>query len=500
MKEKVSLIIKILLGLAVLFTTAYLLMLGWYNTLSLDDYGFAVDMRSHTPFSWMKQMYLTWQGRFSGFFVSGLIFDLFGNGFYLWIWTILHLLLGYVVVWLYMKNVVKIKDMCISIGISILLTNITICSVFEISTFYWLCCAGYFLVIYATLLLIYILFYARRREWVRYIVAILCALYVSGSAENYTPLVLLVLGLVWLYSIIKDTKSSSFGVAFQRHLLLFIVCAILGIGFLVMVLAPGNEVRLNKGGQTAGFMHQFAFVPFVKKVVIANFVFGLRLLSRGLYVLGVFPIAMWLGRWMQEHNVVIDAESIWKRVIFATVSLAIFIFIAVTACVYGIGYYPPLRAMGFVLFVVMAWVLYCGILVGYRYSEQLNKCINCCLLICLCLWIGYGCYYTIKEQPAAKHYYEYIQDRDTQIQQLAATGNTSSVNIPQLTLPYWPNSYSYVRNFVNRCVGSKQVVRENYFPYMTSDLCDNPNDFKNNGLKLYYNADFDLYGYPTEFK
>lgn len=497
--NQISFIIKLLVCITVAATTAYLLMLGWYNTLSLDDYGFAVDLRVYNPFSWTKQIYLTWQGRFTGFFLSGIRFELFDTSS-LWIWTIIHLLLGYMVTWLYMKDVVRIKDTCLNVGISVLLTNIAICSVFEISTFYWLCCAGYFFVIYATLLLVYVLFFAHWRNWVRYVVAVLCAIYISGSAENYAPLVLLVLGLIWLYTIIKDARTSSFKVAFQKHQLLFIVCAIIGIGFLLMLLAPGNKVRMNQGGQPVGFMHQFALVPFIKKVVVANFVFGLRLLSRGLYVIGVLPIALWLGKWMKDHNAVISDEYIWKRIIVATIFLILFIFIAVTACVYGIGYYPPLRSMGYVLFVVMAWALYCGILVGYHYTETLNKCINYCFIICLGLWTGYGCYYLIKEQPAAKHYYEYIQARDTRIQQLAANGSTTPVVVKPLILPYWSNSYSYVRTFLNRCLGSKRVVKENYFPYMTSELCDDPNNFKNNGLKSYYQANFDIYGYPTIYE
>ncbi len=499
MNNKTLLWIKSLLCLAAAVTTAYLLMLGWYNTLSLDDYGFAVDMRTNTPYSWMKQMYMTWQGRFSGFFVSGLVFKLFGNGDFLWLWSVIHLALGYVVVGLYIKNVVKVNDYCLLLSTTILLTNIAICSVFELGTFYWLCCVGYFLVIYATLLLIYILFFAQWKLWIRYGVAIICSVYISGSAENYTPLVLLVLGLIWLFCIIKDAKDTSFSQAFCKHQLMFIVCAILGIGFLAMLFAPGNKVRMNQGGQIVGFMYNFALMPFLKKTIVANFVFGLRLLSRGLYVVGVLPIAMWLGIWVKKQNGLIDNNDVWRKILYSTIGLALLIFIAVTSCVYGLGYYPPLRAMGYVLFIVMAWALYCGILIGYTYADALQKW-GTIYVVVLCMWIGYGAYYIIKEQPAVKHYCTYVTTRDKQIQKLAKEGSTDSLAIQPLVLPYWANTYSCVRNFVNRCVGAKKVIRENYFPYMTSDLCDNPTDFKNKGLQQYYNADFEIYGYPTVYK
>lgn len=500
MNEKTTLFIKVLLCLAAAATTAYLLMLGCYNTLSLDDYGFAVDMRTNTPYSWMKQMYMTWQGRFSDFLVSGIVFKLFSCHSSLWVWTIIHLALGYLVVGLYIKNVVKVNDSCLLFGITILLTNVAICSVFELRTFYWLCCAGYFLVIYATLLLIYVLFFAQWKLWLRYMVAIVSSVYISGSAENYTPLVLLVLGVIWLLNIMKDAKGTSFAQAFGKHQILFVVCAILGIGFLAMLFAPGNKVRMNQGGQIVGFMHQFVLVPFIKKTIVANFVFGLRLFSRGLYVLGVLPLALWIGAKMKENNEVVKVDFVWKRVLWITIGLIGFTFVAVTSCVYGIGYYPPLRSMEYMLFVVMVWVTYCGVLLGYCYAEKCKRCFTCLAVLCLCMWIGYGSYFFIKEQPAAKHYYEYITSRDAKIKQLAMEGNTEAVTIEPLTLPRWLNTYSYVRNAVNRCVGSKKVIQENYFPYMTSDLCDNPDDFKNKGLQQYYNADFEIYGYATEYK
>ena len=67
---------KWLISIAAICTTTYLLMLGWFNTLSLDDYGFVVDLSHYTPWEWTKFMYMTWQGRFSDFFVSGLIYNI----------------------------------------------------------------------------------------------------------------------------------------------------------------------------------------------------------------------------------------------------------------------------------------------------------------------------------------------------------------------------------------------------------------------------------------
>ena len=72
-------IIKLLLVVAAVCTTAYLLMLGRFNTLSLDDYGFVDDLSTVSPWEWMQHMYMTWQGRFSWFITSGYIFEFWGR-------------------------------------------------------------------------------------------------------------------------------------------------------------------------------------------------------------------------------------------------------------------------------------------------------------------------------------------------------------------------------------------------------------------------------------
>lgn len=488
-----NVIIKQLLLIVAICTTAYLMMLGWFNTLSLDDYGFAVDMSRYTPWEWAKEIYMTWQGRFSSFFVSGFIFQLWGHASSLFSWTVIHLLSGYWVVGLFIRDVAKVKDIGLWIPLAILIENITIMSVFEFSTFYWLCCAGYFLVIYATILLIYVLFFSHWRNWLNWTIAAICSLYVSGSAENYTPLVLMVLGIIWLIRLINGSKTDSFVKTFRANSMLFIVCAILGIGFLVMVLAPGNAVRLQNGDQIVGFMHDFRLMPFVKKTIMANSIFLLRLISRSLYFISALPLFMYIGSSLKNNKEEIQVEPLGKHVGIATILLLGFLFIAVTACVYGIGYYPPLRAMSFVSYVVMAYIGYVGIGLGYKYGDKMMKITNV-ILVLTCIGLGcFAAYEFQKEYPVVKEYHTYVKQRDGEIRYLAEQGNTEPYYAEVYIRPKWLNTYSYLRTFINRYIGAKQVVNEPYFPYMPSELDKtNPKDFKNKGLGDYYNAQFDI--------
>ena len=485
-------VIKVLLVVAAVCTTAYLLMLGWFNTLSLDDYGFAVDLSNMSPWGWMKHQYLTWQGRFSTFLVNGYIFEIWGRSTSLFSWTIIHLLLGYAVAYLYMRDVLKVKNVVNRCALAVLISNITIMSVFEISTFYWLCCAGYFLVIYATLLLFYVLFASKWKVWVNAIIAIFSALYISGSAENYAPLVLMILGIIWLVFLIRDTKLSSFKEAFDKHLLLFIICAILGIGFIAMVVAPGNKVRMaQENGEMVGFMHQFNLVLFIKKTIIANVIFMLRVISRSFYWIGALPIFMYIGKLQQKNKAEILQVKLWKGIGVATLVLLGFIFVAITACVYGLGYYPPLRSMSFVSYAIMVYLAYVGCLIGYKMEDKKGWILNGLVAISAVCWIAFAGYETCREYPEVKRYNDYVTQRNEKIQQLVAEGNTETYYVESFEWPDWRNTYSYLRTAINKCVGSKKVVNEPYFPYMISKFDkENPEDFKSKDVQKYYNAQF----------
>lgn len=485
----------LLLCIAAICTTAYLLMLGWFNTLSLDDYGFAVDLSHMTPWEWMKNTYMTWQGRFSTFLVSGCIFKIWGHATSLFSWTIIHLLLGYAVAYLYMRDVLKVKNVVSRCALAVLVSNITIMSVFEISTFYWLCCAGYFLVIYATLLLFYVLFVSKWKGWVNTIIAIVCTLYISGSAENYSPLVLMTLGIIWLIVLIRDAKQSSFNEAFCKHWLLFTVCAMLVIGFVVMVVAPGNKVRMvQEDGEMVGFMYQFDLVLFIKKTVVANFIFMLRVISRSLYWIGALPIFMYVGKLIRENKTEILHVNLLKGIVLATFVLLGFIFIAITACVYGLGYYPPLRSMSFVPYVIMAYFAYVGCLIGSKMADKSGPIVNWILTVGTICWIAFAGYEIRKEYPEVKRYHDYVIRRNEQIQQLAAAGSTKTLYVDGFVWPEWRNTYSYLRTAINKCVGSKNVVNEPYFPYMVTELDkNNPGCFKNTDIRDYYKAQFDIF-------
>ena len=77
---------------------------------------------------------------------------------------------------------------------------------------------------------------------------------------------------------------------------------------------------------------------------------------------------------------------------------------------------------------------------------------------------------------------------------MVAKGNTETLYVDGFECPQWRNTYSYLRTAINKCVGSKKVVNEPYFPSMVSDLNRDESqiDFRSQGLRDYYDAKFEI--------
>ena len=493
-REKQYLIVKVCLLIAALVSSVYLLMLGWYNTLSLDDYGFVAEIEQQGPWSYTKNMYMNWQGRFSAFFVSSYLIPIFGRMSNMLPYTVFQMVVGTCVTFLLLKWILKSGERSLLWILAVLVNNVAVQAVLESSTYYWLCCEGYFLVPYATMLLVGLLFFSKIRSWIRWMGVALCSLYISGSAENYTPLVIMVLGLyfLWVFFVKKQYQFWKD----ERMLMLLVSLAIMGIGFLFMLFAPGNKVRMNGGsGEPSGFMQHFALVPFVIISIKATVILVLRLLSRSLWYLSVFPVFIWLGYYLTKQGRSLP-EFRFKHFLFSFLALGIFIFVSVAACVFGMGWYAPPRANSYLSFVLMACVAYWGVGIGGMLGKKtdvvwvppLAYCSSIILVVFMVLFF-------VREQPEVKNYHAQIVQRNDIVKNEVALGRTEPLALKPLEIHWRPNSYFMLRNGIYRCMGkSFQKENEVWYPYIPSILSKHSDDFKNVGLQRYYDAAFAIVG------
>lgn len=474
---------------AVICSTAYLLMLGFYNNLLLDDYGFVAEVDEGGAYGLMHSAYFGWQSRFSAFYVLGWILKIWGHSSNLLGYTIFLLMLGYGAVYYALRNITRLDNRWTLWGCAILITNISIFAYFEFSTFYWVCCLLYTLSTYAAIVLFTAVFFSRGALWARWLTVILCSLYICGGAENFTPIIIASLGIIMLYQMVVNRTWQIWRTSQQQMILVSLL--ILSIGFLVVVMGPGTHSRAE---DMTGFMGHFSLSSYCYKLVAASSVFLMRLFSRTLYYVLLLPIGYVIGKQM---NIDLYANGIRKHLLLSLCVLIFVIILSIAAPVFGMGWYSPLRSYSFVSFVMSIWFVFLGVICGSKYSEQT---VDCLLIVSACFIITYSIYYYRKEQPLVKDYNEQIVACKTAILGQIDAERTDPLILQPVTHPVIPNTYAILRSSINRCLGKKNTSiapPATYFPYEQFGLSKDPYNWKNEDLKQYYNTQFDIIGWEN---
>lgn len=484
---------KIALILAVVGSTAYLLMLGWYNNLLLDDYGFVADVDRDGPYGLMKNAYWHWQSRFSAFYVLGWILKIWGHASNLIGYTILLLAVGYATIYYALQRITKIQDKWMMLGMAILINNVSIMAYLELSTFYWVCCALYTLSTYTAILLFTIIFFSAGRDWLRWIIVIICSLYLCGGAENFTPLVIAILGCILLYQMISQRTWRFWQTKEQKMMLvsLGILCA----GFMAVVLGPGTISRATHNGSADSFMSHFLVVPYLTQLIKASVVFWTRLLSRGLYYVLLFPIGMLIGIVMKQEG--IEPQSkLHTSVLLSALVVFMLIELSLAASVFGTGWYASLRAYSFVSFIMAAFVVYCGAVCALCCNSQ-HTAVVCGVVTCI-LIAGMSISFFKQEQRLVADVRSQIESRHAQILGHKQSGRNEPIKVEEIQYPHIPNTYAIMRSMINSALGhpKSEIAQPNeYFPYERYSLSWKTADFRNRGVQRYFRVDFDMVGW-----
>lgn len=487
----VALLVRMSVLIAVIASSAYLIMLGRYNMLLLDDYGFVAEVDKGGAFGLMHNAYLYWQCRFSGFYVLGWLIKVWGHSANLVGYTIFMLLLGYATIYYALKNLIKTQAKWLLLGVSVLVTNVSIMSYLEISTFYWLCCALYTLSVYAAIALMTAIFFDKGMLWKRWLIVIICSLYLCGGAENFTPIVIAVVGLVLLYQMIVSRSWVFWKTTEQKIMLVSI--AILIIGFVAVLIGPGTKSNAENRG-THGFMAHFALIPYIVQLAKASVIFYMRLLSRGLYYILLFPLGWLLGVKMKDAINVTNIK-IGRAILISAIMTFAAIELSIAASVFGIGWYAPLRSYSFVSFIVAALVIYWGVLCGL--SRDGRKIVSIFAIVTNLTLAGMSVYFYRLEQPMVADIHAQIENIHAQIVEHKKSNNTEPITIKAVEYPCIPNSYAIMRTMINKVTGrrgSQIAPPSEYFPYERYCLSCEPSDFKNKGVQRYLRVEFDIIG------
>lgn len=482
--RRLKVLTNVLLVAAALVTTFYLLMLGWYNTLTLDDYAWS-DIESRGIFKWMYYIYMTWEGRWSAFTIDACIWKIWAHASNLILFTVLHLALGYISTYCLLKKLFSKKSFDWNLlTFSVLVVNLSVLALQEISTVYWLCCPHYVMCVWAVMWLYNMLFLTDQYKWWHVLTIVLMSIYLSGLAETFTPLVIMVLGIAWLYNIFKQKRYNF--VKEPKDMYLTISLVILIVGFLVMVFAPGNSARVETMSERS-FVGNFALGAFCIQWCKATIILALRFISKTLYYLAIAVIAAWVGYMYRENEKVKALALNIKQVGLLTLALVMFFVISVAPCVYAMGWYAPPRSFSYMSFVFAFYAVWLGLSFGAKVRRPAAaivavNIVAICISVLAVMWI-------VREQPVAAGYNAWVKECHADIQRKIDNQDTTPYVTDGYLFPTERNTYSRM------CLMMGKNRIEYQYPYMLFNLTKDPKHWKNKALKEYMHADFDIIGW-----
>ncbi len=476
----------------------YLLILAYYNRLATDDNTFSMIIRENGIVGFVDQMYNSWQGRFTGFFVLGFFYKLFHLTESLFYGTVILSGLGIFSIFRLFKTLLPDLRNGEAFNIAFLFFNILVLSAFDFHTFFWLCATIYYLATFALIMLLTELI-SKKRSLASYFLVALFSFYVGGAAEHIGSVFIIIAGIYMLYIYYQNEfKASTFYQTTFQKLLISILFT--SIAFLILFVAPGNESRKIYFEQPSVLMFfPYSIIVFVKLLIFITI--------KSYYFLFLFPIAFLLGNSYQKllnHDNSYHADVFQKISIkWLTLILLAILYLSVLPGVYAISDIFPVRAGVHISFLVLLYVGIIGFVFGLRSKKTPSKKVFVQSLGALSILAFLVISFIIRETPRVKKYAESDKNRvDFLIQQKKA-GNESLLELEPLFDPSYENSSSKLIDWM----GLEKIknypglrYRQMYYrePFNINEISEDQNEWRNNALKEAYKLPFDVKVKPVD--
>ena len=351
------------LFVANLLSIMYFVMLGYYNRLAMDDYCYLTAQNEHGFFSHFTFWYQNYQGRFSAQFFFNLTTKIFEWTHTLLPFTILFLTLFIGAIYKLLKKIAPVLSHFELLNLGILVFSLFVINNYEFSTFFWLnVSAMYFGGVLFLLIGINEILSSKRNFWT-YLLIIFCGVYVGSSSETFALIWSISGGLALIFFFRRLKFDYSMVIANIHVKKLFVAFIFCSISFIIMYLAPGNDVRLKI---TAISMHQQIPLPLHRlfpATINAFVVFGINtILKLPFWVLLSFPF-FYLGIYLKDT---IPFYNKVGHIKLLTLCFGIFLLICLIPTVYVQGDIGPKRALTHVACYITFYVVFFSFVSGLK--------------------------------------------------------------------------------------------------------------------------------------
>ena len=477
-----------------LITTSYLLMLGYFNRFVADDYIFISKVEDCGIWDFMVRNYNSWQCRFTYYLLIGFFYEIFGRCSNLILYTIIMLIIGWMSLYRVIRDFIPNMNKKMAGTLAVVVNNVAIMSFFEISTFFWVCTPDYFLLMYASLIIADVIFVNRLSLLSRWVLLLICSLYICGNLELYLAVLIFFVGIFTCYAFIRKPfsvlkKDSRFVMSL---VMLFIFC----VGFLIQYFGPGTQIRMqtwhSEEQGAADFLNDFSLLPYMIACVKAFCLLSLRFIFQLPYYVFIFVVFALIG-YKFDSIFTKDTKSIRNRMLYAVLLFVIYYLCTIGISVLSLGSLAPIRSYTFLHYGFLVCIAYSALLLG---SQKKNESIiyhsfvgvsSVLLFLTLC--------FMATEYPIARNFKDRIDSTLTYISNFQSDDPNDVIFVEPIKLDYIQTPYWYMRNTVKSKLSKADEEFDDivgYFPYFPFTLSKNPQDFRNMGVKLYLGVQYDI--------
>lgn len=454
----------------------YWCILAFYSRPHYDDLHFMWRMQEMSLLDFVKFYYCSRSGRFVAYGINGFV-SMVNNclGFHQF-WAILYYAVGIGICWLVVKDQLRqVPRKGLFLGVWFIY-NLYVLTNIDFPVFTWLCAMGYYIGL-PMLLLILKYMNMERLDWKQWSLLSLMVVYVGGSGETFTPIVLLAMFFYGMYVwhskhwSIKETWASP---QIKRVVWTAVVLLVL---LVIVVFAPGNFVRLENGFGDEGFSHPVGIVGWLKATAEAIGMFFYFMTFYIPYYLVAFVLAYYVGGKSQMQ---LPTTKLMLILVMVSVFIA-FLLLSALPNIYlynGFGIQRTYTSSVLLLLLVFVGT---GYVMGIGGASLPSGWISLFGILVLTVIMGVN---IVNDTPMAKSYGKAVDERMETLLKLRDMGQEETVTVSPLPVPYTED----VKHRLLTALGKDTPMSVLYY---ISDTDTVPNEYESH-VKHLLKLDFDF--------
>lgn len=458
----------------------YFLILAYFSRPHYDDLHFLWKLKEMSIGDYIRDMYFSRSGRFFAYFLNGVVFKiiiLFGEHRF---FPILFGVIGFISFWTAIKSFFLLKDKALVFNSILFVFNLTILTNIDFGVFNWLCAMSYYWLGSMLLLLVHFICKDKLSVW-EWLFFILVLLFLGGSLEAYTPIVMVTVFCLGIYYIKIDSFVFIKYSSNPKVKKIFISLIILFVSFIIVVIAPGNYIRLASDE----FSAPHSLVGFLKGFVNAVGMFTYFQLFYIPYYFLVSLLFVFLGFKSKTTRLVISFS--YKRLLWiGIISFGLYLFLSVLPSVYLWGGFGIQRNYTHVVFILIVFILFQAFLIGYFKLKLIQiRLVSFSLILGLISMVVLMTSNLIQDTKSASNYAASVDTRIEYLKELNKKGVTGIVEVKPLVVPFTKDPKFVLFQFLNKKTNPQPVL------YYTADTEESPNEYSFH-LKKVYGFDFEI--------